>query len=294
MFNQLTKIKIILLLLLAIGFFVNKDFIFDSLYYDQRAPEEKHNSVILSKENKSLIGSKRDFNSRIENQVKIAFLIYDLGLMKKPLDLALSLQPQVALGFSVYSDSLSSLTRQSLELGHETLVLLPSKPSNYMQNDPGPLALFMNNSTIDNRNKFTTLVDSLVSNQVGLYLNPLSAALNSEEQTIKLLNFLEDHQEKIKFFLYFDSDSTTLFTKVLTASSCKDKVLTIDRILDKEEVLLLEEDFYKLLQIANSKGFAIGAIPATLFHIEAVKTFLQKQTEVIQLVTLGELIKNKE
>jgi polysaccharide deacetylase 2 family uncharacterized protein YibQ len=290
MFNHLTKIKIILFIILLVGFFVNKDFILDSIKNRDQQLAENESSILISQSNN--LDKNNNQVKTITNKVKIALLVYDLGLMKKSVDLAMTLPQDVALGFSAYSESLSSLTRDSLNQKHGTLLLLPTKPTNYSQNDPGPLALFMNNATGTNRSTFVTLLDSLVSDQVGFYLSNFSVVINSEEQGIKLLHLLEEAQDKIKYLLYLDSDKSSLLTKLFSSSSFKNKAIIIDRILDKD-LDALEVNFQKLKEEANEKGLAVGAISGNFLSIKKLKTLLEKEQDFIELVSLDSVIKNK-
>jgi polysaccharide deacetylase 2 family uncharacterized protein YibQ len=290
MFNHLTKIKIILFIILLVGFFVNKDFILDSIINRDQKLEENDSSILISKSNN--LDQENKPVQTVANKVKITLLVYDLGLMQKPVELAMTLPRNIALGFSAYSESLSSLTRESLNAKHGTLLLLPTKPTNYSQNDPGPLALFMQNATGANKSTFVTLLDSLVSDQVGFYLSNFSVVINSEEQGIKLLHLLEEYQDKIKYFLYLDSDRSSLLTKLLSSSSFKNKAIIIDRILDKD-LDALEINFQQLKEEANQKGLAVGAISGNLLSIKKLKTLLEKERDFIELVSLDSLVKNK-
>ena len=119
MFNHLTKIKIILFIILLVGFFVNKDFILDSIINKDQKLEANDSSILISKSNN--LDTNNNQVQTIAHKVKIALLVYDLGLMQKPVDLAMTLPEEVALGFSAYSESLSSLTRESLNKKHGTL-----------------------------------------------------------------------------------------------------------------------------------------------------------------------------
>ncbi len=57
-----------------------------------------------------------------------------------------NLPPQIVIAFSAYSPDLPALIKHSHERGHESLVVVPMEPDDFPTNDPGPMALLLNNS----------------------------------------------------------------------------------------------------------------------------------------------------
>ncbi len=57
-----------------------------------------------------------------------------------------NLPAQIVIAFSAYAPDLPALIKYSHERGHESLVVVPMEPDDFPTNDPGPMALLLNNS----------------------------------------------------------------------------------------------------------------------------------------------------
>jgi len=156
MLSKLTKIKILLIFVLLIGFLIKKDSLREYLVNNDIAS-------FLTSNDKQVVS----IDDKIEHSEdviipKIAILVIDLGLQNKTLQQSFNTNPKIGLGFSVYSDKLTTITQTSIEKGHDTMLLLPTQPLNYLKNDPGPHALLMDTAVSENARKFSQITEKLI------------------------------------------------------------------------------------------------------------------------------------
>lgn len=79
---------------------------------------------------------------------RIAILFTDLGKKSRNTKRAIDELPaSISLAFSVYGSNLHDWGQKARAAGHEVLLAIPMEPTNYPQNDPGPLTLLTTQST---------------------------------------------------------------------------------------------------------------------------------------------------
>lgn len=289
MFKKLIKVNLTLIIIFAVVLFVNKEIIRDFLTNHNNVTPQDGNPQIVALNNKT---SKNTPNND-KAVTKIAILILDLGLQDDITNNALSTPNKITLGFSHYSKNLTTITQASLKAGHDTMVLLPTQPINYVRNDPGAQAILQDASLSDNEMKFTQILDMLVSNQIGLYISALSMFISTESQAISLITLLEDYNNRIKFFIYYDNDGSAILTKLLSTSTFNQQVVRIDNILDNilsEEDIIMNLEHLKNLGQTSSKP-AVGVMYGHKIGLRALEKWLITNSDSVEIVSISDIIK---
>ncbi|MEM7617296.1 MAG: divergent polysaccharide deacetylase family protein, partial [Pseudomonadota bacterium] len=99
-------------------------------------------------------------NNSLKKIGKISLIVTDLGLSNVVTDQAMnSLPSNVTLGFSIYASDLDKLVQKAKKKGHDVLLHLPMEPIDYPMNDPGPLALLINNPVEQNIKRFNWMLN---------------------------------------------------------------------------------------------------------------------------------------
>ena len=83
--------------------------------------------------------------------------------------------------------------------------------------------MLIDSSIPENARKFNDIISKLTSNEIGLYISPISTFPFKEEKAMSLLKLLEDYEAKFKFFAYYDRDGANLLTRLLTKSHISNK-----------------------------------------------------------------------
>lgn len=288
MLNNLTRLKVLLAIIFVALFFMKRDMILEYFFETKQVTHNTDSVVILPHNDKD----KDDYN---ENNPKIAIAVLNLGLVKNTLNSALDLDSQVILGFSSYADNLSMILQESTKNKHESMVLLPTQLLDYTSYDPGPHAIFVNNSITESTRKFSDILSKLVSNDSGIYI-PINSALPlREDKALILLKLLEDHDAKFKFFMYYDPENTNFITKLITKSHIAKKTVVIDSIIDES---LTTDDIIasldKLVAVAKkNKTVSVGVISPTRISIETLGHWLAAHTGKVDIVPITEIFKER-
>lgn len=292
MLNKLTKIKILLILLLFIGFILKRDVIKDYFFSSNDNTNTSEVKVFNITEKEQTTKKIADKNISV---AKLAIVIADLGLQNNVLEKALQSNPKINLGVSIYADNLSKILKEGASnYGHETMVLLPSQSSNYARNDPGPHALLMDGTISDNSKKFHDVISKLISNNVGIYLSPLSAFTFKEDKAMSLVKLLENNENQFRFFMYYDRDHSNVLTKLLSLSPVLNKTIIIDKIIDygDSDINASLDDVKNTAIMKNEIGVVI--IASQLHSIDILESWIQKNADKIELLSISDILKTRE
>ena len=284
MLSKLTKIKILLTIIVLVGFLIKKDSLKEYLVTNVKSvvisDTTTNNGIIDGSKNKVIL--------------KVAILMIDLGLRDNVLQKALNTSPKVGLGFSIYAEALTNITQKSITKGHDTMILLPTQPLNYSKNDPGPYALLMDSQASENTRKFIQATEKLSTNDFGLYLSPSSAFPLKEDKATSLVKLLEDYDNKIKFFAYYDQSSSSFLTKLISTSHIANKIIMIDKIIDGSEQDVIESlKNLKNTDVIEGKILTIAMYPQVL-NIKAVQNWINVNTNNIEIVSISDILKSRE
>lgn len=84
---------------------------------------------------------------------KIAIIMADMGMRSRTTRRALAEMPaNTTFAFSPFGQGINGWAEQARRAGHETLLMIPMEPSNYPQDDPGPLTLLATQTASQNLN----------------------------------------------------------------------------------------------------------------------------------------------
>jgi polysaccharide deacetylase 2 family uncharacterized protein YibQ len=286
MFGKLTKVKILILIGLVIGFLVKIESIIDYIKpYDETTPDENTKILVKTKD----IGEKTD---KFKLKSKIAIIVLNLGLENRQLELSKTLDKKISFGFSIYGNNLSQITGDALAEGRAISILLPTQSINSSISDPGPSALLTASKVGENLRKFKSVLSKLPSNKSGLYLNYDSAFLTKKDQASNIVTMLEDYSDNFKFITYNDSDRSKFMTKLLENSTLKSKLILINSIIDlsltKADIV---ESLNNLAQLSLSRNeVVIGAISPTNISITTLSQWLQSNGDTVELFSIDELL----
>ncbi len=288
MLNKLTKIKILLIFLLFIALLINRGLIKDYFFSSNESANTNEVKVFG-------IGNKDQTSDKSISVARLAIIIADLGLQNNVLEKSLHSNPKINLGISIYAENLSKILKEgSSHYKHDTMVLLPTQSSNYAKNDPGPYALLMDSTISENARKFHDVISKLISNNIGIYLSPLSAFSFKEDKAMSLVKLLENNENQFRFFMYYDRDHSNILTKLLSLSNVLNKTIIIDKIIDygDSDINASLDDLKNTSIIQNEIGVAI--ITSQLHSIEILESWIQKNADKIELLSISDILKTRE
>ncbi len=287
MLNKLTRIKFILVILLFVVFFLKRNDLKDFFTnHNLETKQENSQVVVLNEKNK-------DKQKAI---AKIGIILADIGLQKDVVEKSLNTNPKINIGVSAYADNLTTITNESIsQYHHTTMVLLPTQPANYMKNDPGPLAMLIDSSIPENARKFNDIISKLTSNEIGLYISPISTFPFKEEKAMSLLKLLEDYESKFKFFAYYDRDGANLLTRLLSKSHISNKVITFNKIIDDSDPSAIVASLDDLGNMSISQNrTCIGIVAPKAKSVEIINEWLKKNSDKVELISISDILKMRE
>lgn len=287
MFKNLAKLKIVLFVLVT-GFFITKldsfkQILFSYGVYSQA--EDSHGVVLGSDENKNNTRSKESFRK------KIGLAILNLGMTQDVTKEAFKINPNIALGLSIYSDKQTNLLNNCLQSRHQAMIYIPTQTIDSSNNDPGPLAMFIDDTAQENSQKFSNIA-SKTNENIGLYLEPQSIFSVEEDKASFLLKQLENINSNFKFFLYYDNEGSNFLTRLLDKSLIKNKAVVATTIID--ETLSSGAIKYSLDSMIESKntGIPFGIVVApTKLTINTISTWLNENADKVEVVSVDEILK---
>ncbi len=217
----------------------------------------------------------------MDDRPKIAIIVTGLGLNARATEMAIKQLPgQVDLAFSPYGRRLQHWMDMSRAHGHEGLLMIPTEPLNYPENDPGPHTLLAGASARDNLKKLDWLLSRLTG-YVGVVNEMGSKFTASEEDVLPILEELNG-----RGLMLVDSRSTRFSVAAKLARRIAMprafNNLFIDNSLSTEEI---SRNLTTLENTARTYGTAVGvarAFPLTIREIE--KWTRQLEDRGIQIV----------
>ncbi|MBT5186064.1 MAG: divergent polysaccharide deacetylase family protein [Kordiimonadaceae bacterium] len=201
-----------------------------------------------------------------ESGSRIAIIITDIGLNTKSSTAAIDDLPgTINLAFSPYGRNLQTWMDKARAKGHEGLLMIPTEPINYPDNDPGPHTLISDFSARDNLLRLDWLL-SQVGGYVGV-VNHMGSKFTAAEEA--LTPVLEDLQSRGLMFV--DARSTRFSMAARIARRINMPRAMNDRYLDN---VITSEDIQRQLgeleKIATTFGAAVGLARATPLTIKEI------------------------
>ncbi len=282
MFKNLKKVKIILFLLVS-GF----------LIYKLNSLKEVLSSDPIYTDDMILGNNDHSSEKNKTFRKKIGLAILNLGLMKEVTNHAISTNNKIGLGFSIYSDSLTNYIQNSAHNEHEVIISLPSQTIYCDNNDPGPLAIFSEDTEQENAQKISNIISKSNIN-TSLCLEPDSIFSAEESKVLFLLKQLENNENNFESFIYYDIDSSNFLTKLSQKSFIKNKIIIATDIIDRQ---LSEKSILASLERmvdSNTANIPFGIIISpTKVTIDVLSTWLSNNHDLIELISISEIIKSQ-
>ncbi len=197
---------------------------------------------------------------------QIAIIINGIGLNAKTTNIAItSLPGEINLGFSPYGRELQKWMNKSRTYGHEGLLMIPTEPLSYPNDDPGPHTLMTNAPSRDNLKRLDWLL-SQVTGYVGVINEMGSKFTTSEDDVLPILNSLKE-----RGLMFLDSRSTrfSVAAKVARRLSMPRALnnLYIDNNINSKDI---RANLAKLENTARTYGVALGVANAVPLSIKEI------------------------
>ena len=207
---------------------------------------------------------------------RIAILLTDLGKKARNTKRAVDeLPPSVSLAFSVYGSGLHEWGQKARRAGHEVYLAVPMEPTNYPQNDPGPLTLLTTQST---RVKLNLLRSSLgkFSGYVGV-TNLMGSRFTAASDSIRPI--LDELKRRGLMFVDNRDSKYSLAASMAQGINMPWAVNNgyIDNDLDTESIAA---QLAELEKRARAQGTALGiarAYPVTVRAIQVWAATLEER-----------------
>lgn len=215
-----------------------------------------------------------------DNRPRIAIIVTGIGLSAKNTRNAIeTLPPQVVLAFSPYGRTLQDLMDEARSAGHESLLMVPTEPMNYPENDPGPHSLMTEASVRDNLKRLDWLL-SQVSGYVGV-INHMGSKFTASETAVT--PFLEDIKARGLMFVDSRASRFSMAAQVSRRLSLPRAINNryIDNRLNADAIA---QHLSGLENTARTYGAALGvarAYPITLRQINTWAKTLEERGFVL-------------
>lgn len=215
---------------------------------------------------------------------KIAIIVTNLGLNKKPTEMALGLPKQCALGFLPYTKTLKPLLHQAQSEGHEIYLYLPMQTSRSYEN-PGKYALLGNLPTEENIMRLNVILNSHARYD-GVYSSFKEVFTSNPKVSEFLFNHLEG---KNLIFLMGKSFGANIPAHLQDREKLLYSSIILDKQPDQEEI---KENLEKLVKMALENGSALGYSQGYSLSIDMINEWIPSLRERgIKLVPASELLK---
>lgn len=214
---------------------------------------------------------------------RIAILITDIGLNTKSSNAAIDDLPgQIDMAFSPYGRNLQDWMDKARAKGHEGILMLPTEPLNYPDNDPGPHSLLTDLSQTDNLKRLDWLL-SQVTGYVGVVNHMGSKFTASEEGMTPILNDLNN-----RGLMFIDSRSTRFSMAARLARQLNMPRAMNDRFIDNViSPAEIKRQLSELEKTARTFGTALGLARATPLTIREIAAWAETLDQNgIQLVPI--------
>jgi polysaccharide deacetylase 2 family uncharacterized protein YibQ len=221
---------------------------------------------------------------------RIVIIVHGLGLSQSSTTQAMELPKEVTLGFSPYSNNLPDLIEKSINTGHDTILHLPLQPEDYLINDPGPSALLSNLSTRENLDRLELMLNK-ASKILGVYTSPNEIFSSNPQNEIAI--YMKELKHRKLSLVLGSADKDKRLIEIAHSIDLKmDNIdLLVDDQLTKESI---ERNFIILQNIAQSKGYAIGALRSYPVSITALKNWINdinfSKFQEIEIIPLSKLM----
>ena len=202
-----------------------------------------------------------------DSRPRIALMISELGLRSRVTQRAIAdLPAPVALAFSPYGSNLDDWGRRAREMGHEIFIMVPMEPVNYPRDDPGPLALLVEQTAQQN----ISLLRSSLAQMTGYagVVNHMGSRFTAASDSLRPI--LEDIKKRGLMFV--DSRASQYSRAARMADALSMAVAVNNRYVDNS---ISSEDIAAQLQQlenqARTAGAAMGIGRPYPVTLEAVK-----------------------
>jgi uncharacterized protein len=185
---------------------------------------------------------------------KVAILVANLGLSPALAQNAISLSPEIGLGFSPYGRDLSRMAAAARAKGHEVWAGIPMQPRRYPAIDPGENTLLVTVSPVENVRRFGWALGQIQGSRVGIY-NMMGSAFTANDTALRPI--LQAAAQQQLAFLDTRSGGDTLGPKIARELGLS-AVLATGFIDDDPGQL--EARLAALLNIAHKNGSAVGLV----------------------------------
>ncbi len=221
---------------------------------------------------------------KISSGGRVAIIVTNLGLNKKPTEMALKLPRQCALGFLPYTKTLKPLLNQAQSEGHEIYLYLPMQTSRSYEN-PGKYALLGNLPVEENIMRLNVILNSHARYD-GVY-SSFKEVFTSNPQTSE---FLFDHLEDNNLIFLMGKSFGHNIPAHLQG---REKLLFSSLILDKEpDENEIKENLEKLIKMARDEGSALGYSQGYSLSIDMINEWIPTlRSRGVDLVPVSELLK---
>lgn len=197
---------------------------------------------------------------------QIAIIVTGIGLNAKITNMAItSLPGEINLGFSPYGRKLQKWMNKSRDYGHESLLMIPTEPLKYPDDDPGPHTLMTGASSRDNLKRLDWVL-SQVTGYVGVINEMGSKFTTSEDDVLPILESL-----KGRGLMFLDSRSTrfSVAAKVARRLSMPRALnnLYIDNNINSKDI---RANLAQLENTARTYGTALGVANTVPLSIKEI------------------------
>lgn len=208
---------------------------------------------------------------RANGKAQITIIVAEMGRKARQTRRALADMPEhTVFAFSPYGQGNNGWAEQARRANHEVLLQVPMEPTDYAQNDPGPLALTTTQGTNTNLNFLRSMLGS-VSGYVGVITDMGSRFTAAGDSMRPVLSELRD-----RGLMYVDSMDTRFSRGPNMARALGVPVAYHSRegYLDSElSAVTINERLNAIEEKALENGFAVGIIRPYPVSIEAVNAW---------------------
>jgi polysaccharide deacetylase 2 family uncharacterized protein YibQ len=214
---------------------------------------------------------------------RIAIIITNLGLNRLLTELALTMPPQIALGFLPYTTSLKPLLYKAREDGHEIYLNIPFETDRY--NNHGLNTNFTNDENI----KKLKNILATCSGYHGVYIK-------NQENFINNHNFIDLILDELivrKLIFIVSKDVNTVLPKYILG---KKQIIPTSIIIDQEaEDEEIKKKLDLLIEQAKTDNTAIAYVHGYAITLDIIKNWLPTlKQHHIELVPVSELFKESD
>lgn len=222
-----------------------------------------------------------------DDSPKIAILLTNLGLNQNSTELAVSLPPEISLGFLPYTSSLKPLYSHAKEMQHELFIYLPFETKDYPSDFPGHMPILKDLSDEENIKRLNALLNVFEGYQ-GVYGSHKEVFT---KDSLKFLPLIDELNQR---------DLTLFLGRVGSEEKFKGEknisTVSADIVLDLEpNVSSIKNNLDKLIEIAEQKKTAIAyaeGYPVTIYTIKAWLPMLKSKN--IKLVPVSYILKDQK